>query len=103
MPKKTISRKKQVLVLRENKNLLLTKIFPTRCASPDTDKLEVILKRLREKFNAPAACWETMTLNRYEKTFPIISRIIAESFEFDDAVAFFGLFAETPAGGPKSR
>ena len=94
MPKK-ISRKKQVLVLRENKNLLLAKIFPETVCVPDeaeAGKLKEILARLKQAFDAPDALWETMTIHRYEKTFPIISRIIAESFSFDDATAFFGFF-----------
>lgn len=82
-----------MLLLRENKNLLLAKIFKNACPPPsDPNRLQSILARLREAFNAPGACWETMTTNRYEKKFPIINRIIAESFSFDDAVAFFDLF-----------
>ena len=82
-----------MLLLRENRNLLLAKIFENACPPPsDPEKLQVLLMRLREAFNAPGACWETMTPSRYEKKFPIISRIIAESFSFDDAVAFFDLF-----------
>ena len=88
-PKQT----KTIILLRENKNILLARSFKSLRAKPsDPERLDELLARLRISFNAPEACWETMTQAKYEKTFPIINRLVAESFEFEDAVEFFNLF-----------
>ena len=95
MPKPTTKKRerKQIILLRENKNLLLARQFKALRVKPtDPERLDELIKRLRISFNAPEAVWETMTITKYEKSFPIINRLVAESFDFEDAVAFFNLF-----------
>lgn len=46
-------------------------------------------------FNAPNAMYELLTVARYEKKFPIVTRLIAESFEFKEAERFFELMSKS--------
>lgn len=78
--------RRRVVIIREFDHLLLAKICDSVLSEPkDADVAEAILQKLRDAFGSPGARWETMTIAKYEKEFPIINRLIAESIELSEA------------------
>jgi len=82
--------------LKSSKRLLLSRVFEEVLEQPSNpDALGHVVDKLRKAFDEPEACWETMSLDEYNNSFPIMSRLLAESIDSEMAREFLGLFRDS--------